>query len=61
MEADQLRARIVELERERDDWMRAANEALAMIHEIEATRDRAIALAEKATAALAAQTKAGAT
>jgi hypothetical protein len=60
-ELAKLRARVAELERERDEWMRAANEALATTREIEVTRNRAIALVENLRAALAAQTKAGAT
>jgi hypothetical protein len=74
VEADQLRARVAELEREnaalasalggmradRDEKQRLALAAIHLCKDLEAALDRSHALAEKATA-LAAQTKAGAT
>ncbi len=51
MEADQLRARIVELERERDSWMEAAHEALAVAQHWERSYDETVAQLDRLLAA----------
>jgi uncharacterized coiled-coil DUF342 family protein len=51
MEADQLRARIVELERERDQWIQKAHEALKAAQDWERTYDETAAQLDRLLAA----------
>jgi hypothetical protein len=51
MEADQLRSRIAELERERDQWIQAAHEALKAAQDWERSYDETAAQLDRLLAA----------